>query len=49
MREIAVLRTLADQHIVRYIGCAVEGSTFNIFEEYVSGGSISSILSKYSL
>lgn len=64
MKEIAFLRTLSADNIVRYLGsdphhsllqfhllsyltgCSVDGSKLNIFEEYVPGGSIASILKK---
>jgi len=38
---------MTNEHIVRYLGCSVDGETFNIFEEYVPGGSIASIIKKF--
>ncbi|KND00975.1 STE/STE11/BCK1 protein [Spizellomyces punctatus DAOM BR117] len=41
-REITLLKDLDHENIVRYLGYDVEGTTINVFLEYVSGGSISS-------
>jgi serine/threonine protein kinase len=46
-REIDLLRELNHEHIVRYFGSQSSETSFNVFLEYVSGGSISSILQKY--
>lgn len=46
-QEIAILSTLENPNIVRYYGSNVEGSCFNIFLEYVAGGSLSSIIKKF--
>jgi serine/threonine protein kinase len=47
-QEISVLRTLQHENIVRYLGCSVEDNTFNIFLEYIPGGSIASVIKKFS-
>lgn len=46
-REIGFLKELQHDHIVAYYGCASVDNTFNVFLEYVSGGSIASCLTKY--
>eukprot|EP01128_Nolandella_sp_AFSM9_P005445 TRINITY_DN2623_c0_g1_i1.p1 TRINITY_DN2623_c0_g1~~TRINITY_DN2623_c0_g1_i1.p1 ORF type:complete len:494 (-),score=74.08 TRINITY_DN2623_c0_g1_i1:115-1407(-) len=45
--ELARLSALSHPNIVRYISCVVEGPTINIFQEYVSGGSVASILTRF--
>ncbi|TPX43215.1 hypothetical protein SeMB42_g04809 [Synchytrium endobioticum] len=45
--EMALLSTLDHPNIVRYFGHEVTVSFFNVFLEYVPGGSISTCLSKY--
>lgn len=47
MKEIDMLKALEHPNIVRYIGSTVEASTINVFLEYVPGGSIASMISKY--
>ena len=48
-REIYLLRTLDHANIVRYIGCERDSSknTLHIFQEWVPGGSVSSLLRKF--
>ncbi|KAI9192972.1 kinase-like domain-containing protein, partial [Polychytrium aggregatum] len=46
-KEIELLEELDDINIVRYLGSEVTPTTFNVFLEYVSGGSIASCLAKY--
>ena len=43
--EIALLKDLKHDNIVRYLGYNVENGIINVFLEYVSGGSITSALS----
>ena len=45
-REIDLYKDLNHEHIVRYIGSDSTEMAFNVFLEYVSGGSISSCLQK---
>ena len=45
-REIDLLKDLDHEHIVRYLGSESTETSFNVFLEYVSGGSISSCLQK---
>lgn len=40
-QEIETMRSLRHRHIVRYLGTERTESTFSIFMEYISGGSIS--------
>ena len=46
-REIRVLGKMNHPNIVKYIGCTKDKECFNIFLEYIPGGSISSIIEKY--
>ena len=48
-REIDVMKTLNHSNIVRYLGAEVDNShsILNIFQEWVPGGSISSLLKKF--
>ena len=48
-REIDVMKTLNHKNIVRYLGAEVDNShnILNIFQEWVPGGSISSLLKKF--
>ncbi|KAI9197050.1 kinase-like domain-containing protein [Polychytrium aggregatum] len=46
-KEIELLEELEDINIVRYLGSEVTETSFNVFLEYVSGGSIASCLAKY--
>jgi mitogen-activated protein kinase kinase kinase len=46
--EISVLQSLKHPNIVQYLGTTVEGSCLNIFLEYVPGGSIASLIKKFS-
>ncbi len=41
------MKNLRHDNIVRYLGMAEDGHELNIFLEYVPGGSISFILSKF--
>ncbi|KAJ3414787.1 ATP binding [Chytridiales sp. JEL 0842] len=45
--EISLLRELNQQNIVQYLGFDVEGNTISVFLEYVDGGSVASMLSRY--
>ena len=48
-REIDVMKTLNHPNIVRYLGAECDGSqhTLNIFQEWVPGGSVSSLLKRF--
>jgi serine/threonine protein kinase len=46
MREIEILSTLRHHNIVRYLGTGREENTLNIYLEFVTGGSIQSLLTK---
>ncbi|KAI8804298.1 hypothetical protein BJ742DRAFT_459041 [Cladochytrium replicatum] len=43
-QEISLLKELNHENIVRYEGFAVEGNTISVFLEYVSGGSVATLL-----
>lgn len=43
-REIALMRSLHSEHVVRYLGASVEGGTLNLFMEHIGGGSLSAHL-----
>ncbi|KAH3767763.1 protein serine/threonine kinase [Pelomyxa schiedti] len=45
--EIQLMKTLDHPNIVKYLGATIDGLMLNIFMEYVGGGSLSSILSKF--
>jgi len=47
MQEISILGSLKHENIVQYLGSVVTGYTFNIFLEYVAGGSIASIIDRF--
>ena len=48
-REIDVMKTLNHPNIVRYLGAEVDSSRniLNIFQEWIPGGSVSSLLKKF--
>ncbi|ODV92691.1 hypothetical protein CANCADRAFT_30775, partial [Tortispora caseinolytica NRRL Y-17796] len=46
-REIELLRDLDHENIVKYHGSTWDQNVFNIFLEYVPGGSVASLLSNY--
>ena len=46
-REIDLLRTLNHPHIVQYLGSNSQDDKFNIFLEYVPGGSVAAMLNNY--
>ena len=46
-REIDLLRTLNHPHIVQYLGSNCKDDKFNIFLEYVPGGSVAAMLNSY--
>lgn len=46
-QEVAVMKKLDHENIVRYCGTIEDGNELNIFLEYVPGGSISLLLSKF--
>ncbi|KAJ3085786.1 hypothetical protein HK102_013831, partial [Quaeritorhiza haematococci] len=45
-QEISLLKTLNHEHIVRYLDCETTDKAINIFLEYVSGGSVASVLTR---
>lgn len=45
--EIDLLSRLKHKNIVSYIGAMTHKKTLNIFLEYISGGSVSSLIRKY--
>lgn len=47
IKEIELLKNLNHPNIVRYIGSTSENNNIYVFLEYVSGGSIASIINKY--
>jgi serine/threonine protein kinase len=47
MHEIELMRELSHVNIVRYLGSETREETLNIFMEFVSGGSIASLLQKF--
>ena len=46
-QEVAVMKNLRHENIVQYLGTMEEENELNIFLEYVPGGSIALILSKF--
>jgi mitogen-activated protein kinase kinase kinase len=46
-REIDLLRDLQHPHIVQYLGSNCDDEHFNIFLEYVPGGSVAAMLNSY--
>lgn len=48
MQEIQLMQELSHPNIVRYLGSERRGDLLNIFMEFVSGGSIASMLQKFS-
>jgi mitogen-activated protein kinase kinase kinase len=46
-REIALLRDLQHPNIVQYLASSKEDNCFNIFLEYVPGGSVAAMLNNY--
>ncbi|CAG8729463.1 24570_t:CDS:10, partial [Gigaspora rosea] len=46
-REITLLEELQHENIVQYLGSQYEKETFNIFLEYVPGGSVATMLNNY--
>lgn len=46
-REIDFLKEMEHINIVRYLGSEITDTSFNVFLEYVSGGSIASCLGRY--
>lgn len=46
-REMNLLRDMQHENIVQYLGSNSEGNFLNIFLEYVPGGSVATMLSKY--
>jgi len=47
MKEMKFLSQLHHQNIVGYLGVTYEGGCTNVFLEYVPGGSIQELLSKF--
>ena len=45
--EIALLKQINHQHIVRYLGSQIQDNHLNIFLEYVAGGSVQGSLESY--
>jgi hypothetical protein len=46
-KEIAFMQALDHVNIVRYVGSEVSGGFFNVFMEYVPGGSLSSLIRRF--
>lgn len=46
-REVELLRSLKHENIVRYLGAEMDKSLLHIFQEWVPGGSVSSLLKKF--
>ncbi|KAJ3396006.1 hypothetical protein HDU92_004309 [Lobulomyces angularis] len=46
--EISILRCLKNENVVNYLDCEITKNYINLYLEYVSGGSIRSILHKYN-
>jgi mitogen-activated protein kinase kinase kinase len=46
-REISLLRDLRHPNIVQYLGCSSSAEYLNIFLEYVTGGSVQTMLNSY--
>jgi len=46
-REIDVMRDLHHPNIVRYFGAEIDRNMFHIFQEWVPGGSVASLLEKF--
>ncbi|KEY67165.1 hypothetical protein S7711_03025 [Stachybotrys chartarum IBT 7711] len=46
-REISLLRDLRHANIVQYLGCSSSADHLNIFLEYVTGGSVQTMLNSY--
>eukprot|EP01127_Copromyxa_protea_P009468 TRINITY_DN2242_c0_g1_i1.p1 TRINITY_DN2242_c0_g1~~TRINITY_DN2242_c0_g1_i1.p1 ORF type:complete len:350 (-),score=30.98 TRINITY_DN2242_c0_g1_i1:156-1205(-) len=47
MQEISILQSLKHENIVQYLGSTIIGYSFNIFLEYVAGGSIASLIDRF--
>ena len=47
--EVDILRSMNHRNIVHYLGTAMDNSTIYIFMEYISGGSLQSILKRYTI
>ena len=45
-REVELLKDLDHENIVRYLGFEITDTTLNLFLEYVSGGSVTSLVSR---
>ncbi|XP_022096379.1 uncharacterized protein LOC110982351 [Acanthaster planci] len=45
--EVELLKTLRHRNIVGFLGVSLEGSTVNIFMQYIPGGSIASLLARF--
>jgi len=45
--EVSLLKSLKHKNIVKFMGTCLDGGVVNIFMEYVPGGSIASILSRF--
>lgn len=46
LREIEVTRTLQHPHIVQFLGCGAQGSTFYFFLEYCEEGTVMQLMDK---
>jgi len=44
--EVGILRSLRHRNIVRYLGTSMQDATVYIFMQYISGGSIQSMLKR---
>lgn len=47
--EVEILRSLRHKNIVSYLGTSMQHCTIYIFMEYISGGSLQSILKRSAL
>ncbi|XP_071795773.1 uncharacterized protein [Asterias amurensis] len=45
--EVELLKTLRHRNIVGFLGVSLEGSTVNIFMQFIPGGSIASLLARF--
>lgn len=46
-REVELMRSLRHQNIVRYFGAQMDKTNLHIFQEWVPGGSVASMLSRF--
>ncbi|KAA6378445.1 MAG: putative Mitogen-activated protein kinase kinase kinase A [Streblomastix strix] len=48
-REIQIMQNLKHPNIVMYMGCQRDGNTLDVFQEFVTGGSIARLLSNFGV